>query len=217
MKFHLIRRVLRLRAEHPEAFFGSYEPLDLGPDRVGFVRGGRIRVVVPLRPNDRVDAVPGDLLPRVSPGTLVAAVNSAYCRHDPRRLALSDSVRPRRCRGSKTCRSPIRATTRRRSERAFDSFYRHAAQLDVSLRALEAVEVFRRDADALRNDLRALTRARLRRRHAASPPGRRTTLRARRAPRCPAVVLRLAAEPRLIVAVAVIAASRISARSSSSR
>src|SRR6266550_6241603 len=39
---------------------------------------------------------------------------------------------------------------------AFDSFYRHAAQLDASLRALDAVEVFRRDADALRNDLRAL-------------------------------------------------------------
>src|SRR5260370_19416019 len=38
---------------------------------------------------------------------------------------------------------------------AFDSFYRHAAQLDASLRALEAVEIFRRDADALRNDLRA--------------------------------------------------------------
>jgi (1->4)-alpha-D-glucan 1-alpha-D-glucosylmutase len=65
-KFHLIRRVLRLRAEYPEAFFGSYEPLDLGPDRVGFVRGGRIRVVVPLRPADRVGdrgEAPGDLLP----------------------------------------------------------------------------------------------------------------------------------------------------------
>src|SRR5260370_8866003 len=36
---------------------------------------------------------------------------------------------------------------------AFDSFYRHAAQLDASLRALEAVEIFRRAADALRNDL----------------------------------------------------------------
>jgi (1->4)-alpha-D-glucan 1-alpha-D-glucosylmutase len=63
LKFHLIRRVLRLRAEYPEAFYGSYEPLDVGPDRVGFVRGGRIRVVVPLRPNDRVDEAPGDLLP----------------------------------------------------------------------------------------------------------------------------------------------------------
>ena len=63
LKFHLIRRVLRLRAEHPEAFFGSYEALDLGPARIGFVRGGRIRVVVPLRPGDWVE-VPGDLLPQ---------------------------------------------------------------------------------------------------------------------------------------------------------
>jgi (1->4)-alpha-D-glucan 1-alpha-D-glucosylmutase len=62
MKFHLIRRVLRLRAELPEAFFGAYEPLDLGPDRVGFVRGGRVRVVVPLRPGD-VSTDDGDLLP----------------------------------------------------------------------------------------------------------------------------------------------------------
>jgi hypothetical protein len=47
---HLTRRVLHVRAEFPEAFFGSYEPLDLGPDHVGFVRGGRVKVVVPLRP-----------------------------------------------------------------------------------------------------------------------------------------------------------------------
>jgi (1->4)-alpha-D-glucan 1-alpha-D-glucosylmutase len=62
LKLHLIRRVLRLRAEHPAAFAGSYEPLDVGPDRIGFVRGGGIRVVVPLRPDDRVEA-DGDLLP----------------------------------------------------------------------------------------------------------------------------------------------------------
>lgn len=61
LKVHLIRRVLRLRAELPEAFFGAYEPLDLGPDRVGYVRGGRVRVVVPLRPHDSVTA-DGDLL-----------------------------------------------------------------------------------------------------------------------------------------------------------
>jgi (1->4)-alpha-D-glucan 1-alpha-D-glucosylmutase len=63
LKFHLIRRVLQLRAEFPEAFFGAYEPLDLGADRVGFVRGGRIRVVVPLRPSGWVE-VAGDLLPQ---------------------------------------------------------------------------------------------------------------------------------------------------------
>jgi (1->4)-alpha-D-glucan 1-alpha-D-glucosylmutase len=62
MKFHLIRRVLRIRAAHPEAFAGSYEPLDLGPSRVGFVRGGLVRVVVPLRPDDREES-DADLLP----------------------------------------------------------------------------------------------------------------------------------------------------------
>jgi (1->4)-alpha-D-glucan 1-alpha-D-glucosylmutase len=63
LKAHLLRRVLHLRMERPEAFAGEYEPLDLGPDRVGFVRGGAIRVVVPLRPGDRVDGGDRDLLP----------------------------------------------------------------------------------------------------------------------------------------------------------
>jgi (1->4)-alpha-D-glucan 1-alpha-D-glucosylmutase len=62
MKFHLVRRALRLRSEHPAAFAGSYEPLELGPDRVGFVRGGLVRVVVPLRPQD-TEASENDLLP----------------------------------------------------------------------------------------------------------------------------------------------------------
>jgi (1->4)-alpha-D-glucan 1-alpha-D-glucosylmutase len=63
MKMHLIRRVLRLRAERPEVFTGSYEPLDLGPNRVGYVRGGAIRVVVPLRPGDSAGGGDRDLLP----------------------------------------------------------------------------------------------------------------------------------------------------------
>jgi (1->4)-alpha-D-glucan 1-alpha-D-glucosylmutase len=62
MKFHLVRRALRLRSQHPEAFAGSYEPLDLGPDRVGFIRGGLVRVVVPLRPQG-VEESEDDLLP----------------------------------------------------------------------------------------------------------------------------------------------------------
>jgi len=62
MKFQLLRRVLRLRAAHPDAFAGSYEPLELGPARIGFVRGGRIRVVVPLRPDGREESE-SDLLP----------------------------------------------------------------------------------------------------------------------------------------------------------
>ena len=42
---------------------------------------------------------------------------------------------------------------------AFDSFYRHAAQLDAALRTLEAVDSFHRHAAALRADLRALRSA----------------------------------------------------------
>jgi hypothetical protein len=86
---------------------------------------------------------------------------------------------------------------------AFDSFYRHAAQLDASLRALEAVEVFRRDADALRNDLRALRALGLGGRSAEPAWATQTYVRER--PAVPAVVFRLAAEAALIVAVAVIA------------
>jgi (1->4)-alpha-D-glucan 1-alpha-D-glucosylmutase len=63
MKAHLIQRVLRLRSEWPEAFAGGYEPLDLGPDRIGFVRGGAIRVVAPLRAGDRAAGGDCDLLP----------------------------------------------------------------------------------------------------------------------------------------------------------
>jgi hypothetical protein len=84
---------------------------------------------------------------------------------------------------------------------AFDSFYRHAAQLDASLRALEAVEVFRRDADALRNDLRALRALGL----GTGEPAWATQTHERPRSEVPAVVLRLALESALIVAVAVIA------------
>ncbi len=63
MKLHLLKRVLRLRAERPEIFSGGYEPIDAGPDRVAFLRGGAIRVVVPLRPGDSVDGGDRDLLP----------------------------------------------------------------------------------------------------------------------------------------------------------
>jgi hypothetical protein len=85
---------------------------------------------------------------------------------------------------------------------AFDSFYRHAAQLDASLRALEAVEVFRRDADALRNDLRALRALGL---GGRAEPAWATETYVRERPQVPAVVVRLGAEAALIVAVAVIA------------
>jgi (1->4)-alpha-D-glucan 1-alpha-D-glucosylmutase len=47
-KLRLITKALKLRAERPEAFAGSYEPLDAGDRTVGFVRGGSVLVVVEL-------------------------------------------------------------------------------------------------------------------------------------------------------------------------
>ena len=85
---------------------------------------------------------------------------------------------------------------------AFDSFYRHAAQLDASLRALEAVEVFRRDADALRNDLRAIRSLSL---GVSEEPSWATERYERSRPEISLVAFRLLAEAALIVAVAVIA------------
>ncbi|HEV7132311.1 MAG TPA: hypothetical protein VGN27_01105 [Gaiellaceae bacterium] len=87
---------------------------------------------------------------------------------------------------------------------AFDSFYRHAAQLDASLRALEAVEVFRRDADALRNDLRALRSLGFGGGW-SEPSWNVDRYETRRRAEVPPAVFRLAAEAALIVAVAVVA------------
>lgn len=84
---------------------------------------------------------------------------------------------------------------------AFESFYRHAAQLDASLRALEAVEVFRRDADALRNDLRALRSIGL----GGPDPSWATQSYERERREIPGSAVRLLFEAALIIAVAVIA------------
>jgi (1->4)-alpha-D-glucan 1-alpha-D-glucosylmutase len=48
-KLDLIRRALALRAQRPEAFAGAYEPIDVGPDAVAFVRGGDVVAGVLLR------------------------------------------------------------------------------------------------------------------------------------------------------------------------
>jgi hypothetical protein len=53
---------------------------------------------------------------------------------------------------------------------AFDSFYRHAAQLDAALRTLEAVDSFHRHAASLRADLRALRAAGWTQQSWSSPP-----------------------------------------------
>jgi len=85
---------------------------------------------------------------------------------------------------------------------AFDSFYRHAAQLDASLRTLEAVDSFHRHAASLRADLRALRAAGWSQQSWSSQPGYGYGMRAPREG-VPPAVWRIAGEVALLVAVAV--------------
>jgi hypothetical protein len=85
---------------------------------------------------------------------------------------------------------------------AFDSFYRHAAQLDASLRTLEAVDSFHRHAASLRTDLRALRAAGWTQQSWSTPPGYGYGMRAPREG-VPPAVWRIAGEVALLVAVAV--------------
>ena len=85
---------------------------------------------------------------------------------------------------------------------AFDSFYRHAAQLDAALRTLEAVDSFHRQAAALRADLRALRGAGWTQQPWSATPAYGYTSRAPREGVSPAV-WRIAGEVAFIIAVAV--------------
>jgi hypothetical protein len=85
---------------------------------------------------------------------------------------------------------------------AFDSFYRHAAQLDAALRTLEAVDSFHRHASALRSDLRALRGAGWTQQSWTAPPTYGYGVRAPREGISPTVG-RIAGEVGFLVAVAV--------------
>jgi hypothetical protein len=85
---------------------------------------------------------------------------------------------------------------------AFDSFYRHAAQLDAALRTLEAVDSFHRQASALRSDLRNLRSAGWTQQSWTAPPTYGYGVRTAREGISP-VVWRIAGEVGFLVAVAV--------------
>jgi hypothetical protein len=85
---------------------------------------------------------------------------------------------------------------------AFDSFYRHAAQLDAALRTLEAVDSFHRHAAALRSDLRALRSAGWTQQSWSQPPSYAYGLRGAREG-VPPVVWRVAGEIAFLIAAAV--------------
>jgi hypothetical protein len=85
---------------------------------------------------------------------------------------------------------------------AFDSFYRHAAQLDAALRTLEAVDSFHRHAGSLRADLRALRAAGWTQQSWTQPPSYGYGMRAPREG-VPPAVWRIGGEVAFLVAVAV--------------
>jgi hypothetical protein len=85
---------------------------------------------------------------------------------------------------------------------AFDSFYRHAAQLDAALRTLEAVDSFHRQAAALRSDLRALRSAGWTQQTWTAPPSYSYGARGAREG-IPPAVWRIAGEVFFLIAVAV--------------
>ena len=86
---------------------------------------------------------------------------------------------------------------------AFDSFYRHAAQLDAALRTLEAVDSFHRQAAALRSDLRALRAAGWTQQSWTAPPAYGYGVRPSREG-VPPAVWRIGGEVAFLVAVAVL-------------
>jgi (1->4)-alpha-D-glucan 1-alpha-D-glucosylmutase len=93
---------------------------------------------------------------------------------------------------------------------AFDAFYRHAAQLDATLRVLESMEVFARQAGDLRADIRALRAASWGPLPAARPawrPAAEERVYARRGSDLGAAVPRLALEAAFIIVVAIGAAA----------
>jgi hypothetical protein len=88
-----------------------------------------------------------------------------------------------------------------RVHEAFDAFYRHIAKLDATLQALEAVEVFARQATELRTELRTLRRARWE--EGWDRAYGRPTFAPAPAPRIPSALPRIAAEIAFLIAVAV--------------
>jgi (1->4)-alpha-D-glucan 1-alpha-D-glucosylmutase len=59
-KLWLTRQLLDLRARRPEAFAGSYQPLDAGPGVCAYVRGGEVLVAVAVREGAAFEATRDD-------------------------------------------------------------------------------------------------------------------------------------------------------------
>ena len=73
-KLSLIVHALRLRAERPQAFAGTYEPVHAGPDVCAFRRGGEVLVVAVLRDRGQDAVVEGRRVRELTAGRSYALV-----------------------------------------------------------------------------------------------------------------------------------------------
>jgi len=71
-KLWLITRALELRRRRPEAFAGSYEPVDAGPRTVAFLRGGAVLAAAAIRTETDPLTLP--------PGTWADVLHGAHHR-----------------------------------------------------------------------------------------------------------------------------------------
>jgi (1->4)-alpha-D-glucan 1-alpha-D-glucosylmutase len=134
----------------PEAAAGRWRDVVTGAERT-------LEGVVPVV--ELVAEFPVALLERVSAG--VGRDTSAVPESDwtPEAWEERDPVSPERLPRIEDLPVAEQGYDRDAVQQAFDAFYRHAAQLDATLRVLESMEVFARQASDLRADLRALRAA----------------------------------------------------------
>jgi (1->4)-alpha-D-glucan 1-alpha-D-glucosylmutase len=59
-KLRLIVAALDLRKRKPDAFTGSYEPVDAGDDAIAYIRGGAVFVAAAIRPNAQLPQPAGE-------------------------------------------------------------------------------------------------------------------------------------------------------------
>ena len=59
-KLQLVVAALDLRKRRPEAFAGTYQPIDLGDHAIGYLRGDDVLVAAAIRPNAEFALPPGD-------------------------------------------------------------------------------------------------------------------------------------------------------------
>ena len=164
-QLHVLTRVLRLRAALPEAFAGAVRAARSGRGRLRlrtWRRGARGRADPSRRGQGRGAGRVARSPPGATPGFARSERRVPYGR-------MTEGGWDQGAWGENGQREPLpkvddlpiadQGYDREAVREAFDAFYRHTAQLDSTLRVLESVEVFGRQARELRADIRSLRAA----------------------------------------------------------